>query len=268
MASGSTASLDGTLNYRRGNQLRSLTLDTTGNVMAYPDQLDDLVAGGTVTLGARTSMGRANTVAISQRAGYEPLINVLSPGGNGVVLPPELGAPSPTTGLFDRQSVSSNSLVSLETRWGRRDTTTVGYGYNLRNFLDDPTEEEGAQQFGDSRAHSVTTTYRRTLGSSVKARADYTYQDLETEYASSTGSPDTSTTTPTRTHRVEGGTDVEHALDRRGRRLTWTLTAGAGRIETVSSASLLPYSAWLPVGSATMTLAFTPRWSVDGDVPP
>jgi hypothetical protein len=266
MASGSTASLDATLNYFKGNQRRSFRMDTTGNVLAYPDYFDQPVAGGTASIDAQTAMGRANTISVYERAGYEPLVNVLSPGGNGVVLPPELGAPAPTTGLYDRQSFSSNSRIALDTQWGRRDTTTVGYGYSLRNFLDDPSEEN-ATQYGDNRSHSATATYRRTLSASVKARGDYRYQNLETETTAGTDSTDVLTIRPTRTHRIEGGTDVAHALTRRGRALSWTLTAGAGRIETLSSTSStgqLPQTAWLPMGRATVTLAFSSRWSLDG----
>ena len=80
MASGTTAMLDGTLGYFRGNSLRSIRLDTTGTLTAYPGYLDHPAGGGIANFDARTNAGRDTTLAFSERVGYEPFFNVVLAG--------------------------------------------------------------------------------------------------------------------------------------------------------------------------------------------
>lgn len=62
---------------------------------------------------------------------------------------------------------------------------------------------------------------------------------------------------------MEAGAEVENAISR-SRRLTCYVAAGANYVESVDSTSNRPYHNWVPVGTATATFAFSPRWSVDG----
>ena len=134
-------------------------------------------------------MGRATTFGVSARVGYEPLFNVLSPGAGTGPLPPGVAQPAPTTGLFERNSWSSSTGVSLDRSWGRRDTTTLAYTYRMQEFTDD--------DYGDNTWHDVTAGYRRIASSQVKAGADYRYRNGEY-----TDSQDL--VRPTVEHRVEG----------------------------------------------------------------
>ena len=248
MTSGSTASLDGTLGYFRGNALGSIRMNSTGTLTAYPGYLDSPAAGGVANVAARTTVGRNLTLGASERVGYEPFFNVFSPGASSAPLPPGIGEAVPATGLFERRSLSSNSSVSMDRRWSRKDSTSLSYSYSVQQFTNDDK--------GDSTSHSVATAYRRILAPGVRARAEYRYVNVE--YTDSD-----SAARPTREHRIEAGPEIEKALSRR-RHLTLSLAAGAGYIESIGSTDGQPYDAWVPTGRGSATLALSPLWSVEG----
>ena len=247
MVSGTTASVDGTLGYFRGNSLRSFQLDTTGSLIGYPDNLENPAPAGSLNASGRTPMGRATTLGLSARVSYEPLFSVLSPGAGTGPLPPGVAQPAPTTGLFERNSWSSSTGVSLDRRWGRRDTTTLGYTYRMQEFTDD--------DYGDSTWHDVTAGYRRIASSQVKAGADYRYRNGE--YADSQD-----LVRPTVEQRVEGVTEFVGAPSRR-RSYSLLLAAGAGYLESVN-ASGATFTSWLPIGRARLTFDVSSSWSVEG----
>jgi hypothetical protein len=248
MASGSTGSLDGTLGYFRGNALRSLRMASTGSLTAYPDYMDRPAAGGVATIDARTTIGRSTTFGASERVGYEPFFNVFSAGTSSAPLPSGISAAAPATGLFERRSWNSNTSVSLDRRWSRDDSTSLSYSYRLQHFTN--------ADYGDNRSHSVLAEYRRRLASGVRARAEYRYANLEyTDYSGATR--------PIREHRIEAGPEIEKALSRR-RQLTVSLAAGGTHVESIQSTTRQPYQAWVPTGSASLKLAFSSAWSVEG----
>jgi hypothetical protein len=247
MASGYTESLDSTLDYFRGNARRSLRVDTTGNLVAYPRYVKGVVPGGAADVGGSATVGRDQTISVSERVGYEPLFTVFSPGASLTPLPPPVGGTVAATGLFERRSVSSNSSVSIDSRWSLRNWTSFTASYGVQNFTDGG--------FGDGNTWSVQADYRRGLSRGVRARAEYRYVD--TEYtASDLGR------LPTREHRIEVGPEIDKALSRR-RHLTMSLGAGADYLESIGATSA-PYHAWIPVASASATLGLTPLWSVEG----
>ena len=88
MASGTTAFLDSTLGYFRGNNVRSIRLDGTGSLPAYPGYIYHPAPGGVANVDAKTNVGRVLTLGVAERFGYEPFFNVFSPGSSGVPLPP------------------------------------------------------------------------------------------------------------------------------------------------------------------------------------
>jgi hypothetical protein len=248
MASGTTGSLDGTLGYFRGNALRSIHMDSTGSLTAYPDYMDRPAAGGSALIDARTTVGRSTTFGASERVGYEPFFSVFSPGANSSSLATGIANAVPAAGLFERRSLSSNSSVSLDRRWSRDDSTSLAYSYRTQHFT--------GEDYGDNRSHEVATAYRRRLASGVRARVEYRYTNLE--YDDYNG-----TVRPLREHRIEAGPDVEKALSRR-RHLTLSLAAGAIHVESVSSTTRLRYTAWVPTGSGSLKLGVSPTWSIDG----
>ena len=247
MVSGPTASVDGTLAYFRGNSLRSFSLDTTGALIGYPDNLEKPAPAGSVNVAIRTPLGRALTLGLSERVSYEPLFNVLSSGSSTGPLPPDVMEPTPTNGLFERNSWSSNTGVSLEQRWGRKDTTTLAYAYRTQEFIDD--------DYGDNAWHDVSAGYRRLLSAQVKAGADYRYRNGE--YADSNDF-----VRPTIEHRVEGVAEFVGAPSRR-RSYTLLLAAGAGYLESLNATGAT-FTSWLPVGRARLTFDVSQNWSVDG----
>jgi len=247
MVSGTTASVDGTLGYFRGNSLRSFQLDTTGSLVGYPDNLENPAPAGSLNASGRTPMGRATTLGLSGRVSYQPLFSVLSPGAGTGPLPPGVAQPAPTTGLFERKSLSSSAGVSLDRRWGRRDTTTLGYTYRMQEFTDD--------DYGDSAWHDVAASYRRIASSQVKAGADYRYRSGEYRDSQDLARP-------TVEHRVEGVTEFMGTPSRR-RSYSILLAAGVRYLELVSASGATSTS-WLPVGRTRLTLDVSSNWSIEG----
>ena len=172
MVSGSTVFAGGTLAYFRGNRRHSIRMDGTGTLAGYPGNLDTPAPGAVATIGASTALGRDLTLDVSQRAAYEPFFNAFNAAAGSTPLPPGGGEATSAAGLFERQSVSSNTSASLDRRWSREDATSLSYGYDARLFSEDDS--------GDSRSHSVTADYRRRLATGVRARAEYRYRNLDT----------------------------------------------------------------------------------------
>jgi hypothetical protein len=248
MASGGTAYADGTLNYLRGNRRHSVRVDSTGSLTAYPGYLDNPAPGAIVDVGILTTAGRDTKFTLSERVGYEPFFNVYSPGASTTPLPPEIGDAIPATGLFERRSWSSYSAAALEQRWGRRDWTTLTYAYRVQEFTDD--------DYGDNTTQEAQADYRRLLSRGVRVVAQYRYRDLE--YVESDD-----LVRPTREHRIEAGPELEKVLSRR-RQVSFSLTAGAAGVESVSTSTREPYENWVPTGSASLRYSLSPNWSVDG----
>lgn len=256
MTSGYTSSLDGTLDYRRGNAHNDLRIGTTGNLMAYPGYIDTPAAGVAGSMGGKTTVGRRLTFDAGGRVGYEPFFNAFS-AGMGTPLPPESGPSTPVAGLFERRSVNSNARVGMDTRLTRRDSAEMSYAFTSQAFLDDDVDEAAATfGAGDSLSQTVGAGYRRVVSRSVRITTDYQYADIS--YDASLGA-----SMSTRSHRVEGGTSVEHAVARGERSITWSVSGGAARVEALTSAERAPYAAWLPVGSASLTVPFSPTAFVE-----
>jgi hypothetical protein len=247
MASGTTASMDGTLGYFRGNRLHSIRMDGTGTLTAYPGYLDGPAAGGIADVAARTTLGSDLTLDASERVGYAPLFSVFPAGASGAP-PPGSGQSAAATGLFERRSLSSSSSVLLGRRWSRNDATSLSYSYRTQEFTGD--------DYGDSRSHSATAEYQRGLGHGVRARGEYRYGN--TEYTDSQGA-----LRPMVEHRIEAGPDVEKQLSRR-RHLSFSLAAGATRVESVTAVDLQPFSEWVPTGRISLAFEPSPDWSVQG----
>jgi hypothetical protein len=248
MASGGTGYLDASLRYFHGNSLRSVGVDSTGSLTAYPGYLDHPAPGAFVNLSGRTTVGRNTTFGASQRVGYEPLFNVFSPGASGTPLPPEIGQSVPATNLFERNSWNSNSSVSLDRRWSREDSTLLSYSYRVQRFTDADN--------GDNTWHTVTATYWRGLSRGFRAGPKYRYENGE--YIDSA-----EFTRPMIQHRIEGAGEFESALSRR-RHLRLSLTAGAGYLESVSSTTREPFRSWMPVGTVNLVVGLSPAWSLEG----
>lgn len=246
IASGSTGYLDGALEYFGGNTLRSIRIGSTGNVHAYPGYLERPAAGGAATVDAMTTVGRNLTFRATERVGYESLFNVFSPGASSRPSPPGIGETVPATGLFERHSLSSYTLVSIGRLWSRRDSTSFSYSYGVQQFTDD--------DYGNNNSHDVLAEYRRRLAQGVGARAEYRY--VNGEYTEHDGA-----VRLTSEHRIEGGPEIEKALSRR-RHLTLWLGAGASHIESAGSTGREPCHSWVPVGSGSVTLGLSPLWSV------
>lgn len=248
MSSGRVGTLDAALAYLKGNNLHAFRIDTTGTVFAYPDYLDCPAAGGSASLGGKTTVGGSTTFAMSQRVGYEPLFSALSPSAGTALPAPGTDQTTPTIGIFERRSFSSRTMASLGQQLGRRDSLSTSYTYGIVEFNDnDP---------GDNTSHTASAGYTHVVAEGARVRAEYSYGDIAYTDLEDAVRPAT-------THRVEGGLDFEHVISTR-RMVTWSLAAGASRLETIGVVDDKPFSTWLPTGSGSLKVALSSSWSIQG----
>ena len=255
-ASGYTGFLDARLDYFRGTTLRSIRVGSGGSLRTYPGYLDSPAPGGLATIEGTTALGRKHTLRVSERVEYLPLFTAGVIGVSGVAPPPLTGEGSPatagalpSTGLFERQSWISDTAVSLERNWTRRDTTRVSYDYFTQRFTSD--------EYGDNHYNQATAEYRRRLERGVTLRTSYRY--LDGNYSDYAGD-----TYPRTEQTVEGGPDFVKMLH--GQRRLWvSLGAGATWVEGVNTATHEPYDDWVPTASAAATFDLTNTWWLRGD---
>ncbi len=256
MASGNTGSADGTLAYVRGNSHHQLNLGTSGSVMVYPGYLDGPAAGASANIGGRTAASRRVTLSGDARLGYEPFFNAFNPGSAGTPLPPDVTPATPTTGIFERRTLTSRAGAKMETHLSRRDSLSFSYAFGRQSFMDDDTgadeETPRVAWFGDSTTHTAGASWGHTVSAGVRTRAGYnraqtSYDGVERDGIQREGRS-------MRTQRIDGGLEVEHGVDRGRRLVRWDVTGGAAYVEAQTSAERGPYAAWLPVGSASLTV--------------
>jgi hypothetical protein len=63
--------------------------------------------------------------------------------------------------------------------------------------------------------------------------------------------------------RLDGGVEGD-LRPSRNRTLLWEATAGAARVDALTTAHRLPYSAWVPVGSGRLGLMLSRMWELEG----
>ncbi len=248
MTSGPTGNLNANLAYFQGNTRRAIRMESNGSLQAYPGYLERPATGGFAIVDGKTMLGRGTTLRGSERVGYEPLFSVFSPGAISGPLPPGAIQAVPATGLFERQSWSSHTAVSINRDWTRRRSVTLSYAYRTQRFTDDNP--------GDNTSHDASMEYRESVASAVRARGAYRYVD--TDYVDYGG-----IVRPVREHRMEAGPEIEMTRSRR-HRLMLSFAAGASYVESIGSVNPQPYHAWVPIGSANLNLGLSPFWSIDG----
>jgi len=251
MRSGTAATLDGGLQYVRGNARHSLRLDSRGMAYHYPDYLSDPVAGVSVVAGLRTTVGRSTALDGSQTFGSEPFFSAFAPAAN--VSTPTLATQQaiPITGLFERRSRHARTSVSVAQPLGARHSLSAGYTYGTRQFSDD--------QVGDNSSHATNTGYAVAVSDALRLRGDYQYTTFDLRAEDSLAAPQTD-----RTHRVEGGLDLQLA-SRGDRPLTLMAVAGAARLESTGAtdAAVPGATAWVPVATAGLGVPLGATWSIE-----
>ncbi|MCC6164556.1 MAG: hypothetical protein IT182_14495 [Acidobacteria bacterium] len=256
MASGNTGSADASLAYVRGNTYHQLNLGTSGSVMVYPGYLDGPAAGASANIGGRTAPSRRVTLSGDARLGYEPFFNAFNPGSAGTPLPPDVTPATPATGIFERRTLTSRAGATMETHLGRRDSLSFSYTFGRQSFLDDDTgtdeETPRVAWFGDSTTHTAGASFAHTVSAGLRTRVDYSRAQTSYDGTARDGSRRESRSM--RTQRLEGGLDVEHGVDRGRRLVRWNVTGGAAYVQAQTFAERAPYAAWLPVGSASLTV--------------
>ncbi len=244
MSSGTVGTLDATLAYSKGNNLHAFRMDTAGTAFAYPNYLDGPAARRQRRLGGKTTVGRSTTFDLSQRVGYDPFFSALAPSAGRRLPAPGLDQAMPTMRACSSVGrISSRSTASRRPASGAGGTrTSTSYTY-------------GARRVQRRRARATTRrTPHRPATSAWSRTAHACGPTTATATSPITAAGDA--VRPTTTHRVEGGLDIEHVIPTR-RMVTWSLPAGASRLESIGAVDDQPFTTWLPTGSGSLKVALS-----------
>ena len=226
-------------------------LDMNGFVSRYGSDPVQVRSGGGLVARAQHAYGRGDRSSISatQRLHYDP---VYAGDGISLVRPPtgfEGIVNVDPTGLYFRESFTSDSTVGLSTELSPRDRVNAGYGYTLRDYLDDAG--------GDSKHHNVTVSYDRQLSRSYSVQTNYQWAKADvdlnarfalplSEHIITVGPQYVKRLSPTRRITVGGGIGGTYVTERN--QLTGAETA-----------------TWAPSGQAHAAIDITRDWSLDGN---
>ena len=242
MISGATANANATLAYFLGNGRHSIRMGASGSLTGYPENLEDPAPGGTLDVGAMTTVGRNTTFEVSERVGYEPFFNVYSPGASGSLLPPGTSEAVPAAGLFERNSLSTDTMASVEQRWSRWNSMSLSYSYRTQEFMDD--------DYGDYSSQEAKVELPAKPGERGQSSCRIRIQTDRLHRLCICRAADTRAQNRWRPRIFQGAVPPQATDALPGRR---SQLHRGDRLDTGQ-----PYTTWLPTGSVDATLTLSP----------
>jgi hypothetical protein len=248
----STASTyaDAALRYWRGRAARSIEIEGRGYTTWYDVQSHGSSLGAGLRMVGSSTLGRHDRIEVADALGYDPLLTL---GGFGV-LRQDLGIdPVPGTsalqGLTNIRTLNNSLTTSLRHQWGQRSNTSIGYSFGLQNYLD-----PGGL---DTQTQTANVMHEQQISRRVSLRG--TYVRSNSNYTSASGD-----VRPNDNDSVDGGVSYDKPLSRT-RHLTFSVTAGAIHVATVSTATEKPISYWMPSGSGTARIDIGRTWGLSAN---
>jgi hypothetical protein len=248
--SGYTGFAAAALLYWRGRQTRTFEVRGRGYVNSFrnlgvePTYGGDLQARLTTPLGER----RRHDLELAGASRSDPFYSPATLGPlRADVASGTLPDANPANGYYMRRSLANEARISLTNRWSTRDTVTLGYRYDMREFNDHD---------GDSRSHIASFDYARTLGRRAGLRT--TYRHSESTLFESAGPR------PLAQDGIELGFQHEQRLTPT-RRFWFGVGAGAAYVSTLDTLTRLPRSYVLPSGYGNALLDIGRTWNVSGE---
>jgi len=241
--------------YWRGTTLKSFEVEGRGYVTTYSNTDAGPLQGGSFRVGGTTPWGRRSTVRFDERASFDPLYSLrggFAPLRDAVGSAGLPGASNTTFGMFVRDSWGSDSTISADRTFGRRNVLTGDYSFNTRNYNDDLG--------GSSKAHRAGASYTYNFDRSAALRMGYTFGHTEIEEVLS----GTVFTRPIDEHTIDAGPSYTKRISPT-RQLLVSATAGATHVDTLSSQTSQPISYWAPYGSGQARLDLGRSWALWGD---
>jgi hypothetical protein len=252
-ASGYVGQFNGGFQYRRGKGRNNLDFGVQGSSTVYGDIDVGPTNTAGVTFGSHSGLGRSNMLHLTQAFTYDSTyaLDALGPVEDVVTTPGELPTGGAVDGLLSQASWASQTGVSLDRQWSRRDSTSIGYDYSYRSFTGSNGET--------SKGHGANASYTRQLTRVASMSANYAFSN--SDYA---GSFTEGPRRPVDSHNIEGSAAFTKRVSPR-RSLYFGFGGGASRVETVSTEALVPYQYWAPVANADARLDLSMTWTLAGN---
>jgi hypothetical protein len=237
--------------YYRGRQERWFAVGGNAYGVSYGDAGPGVSSGGGVNLSGATRLRQRDTLLVTQTLNNDPLFSL----GSLAVLTPVVGStPLPgsntATGLIERRSWSSQSLVDYSLLTSRSNVMNFNYRYGARRY------PESADLPGDADTHGASASISRSLSRRASVRGSYGFS--RGEYQDAGG------TRPLTQHTVAGGPQFEKVFSRT-RRLQLSAAVGANYTKTLSSLALnrelVDY--WTPYGETSLQFDASRAWDLN-----
>jgi hypothetical protein len=242
--SGYTAFADGSLEYRRGNQLNWFEARGDGSVNAYRSLDLGPTVGGGEQVGGQMTFGRYELRA-SHYLRYSPYFSLDLLGA----VQAESVTDNTTNTLNESGSWSQGGSLTLTRQWTRNTSTDFSYAFNGQVYVD----ERGF----DGLTHQGAIGLNRTLGRRTSFRASYQHSD--NHYTQPLGG---SVPNVTRTGNV--GVAYERRLSP-SRQIALSGGGGASHVESVDTLTFAPAKFWTPAAYGAVRLDVARSWTLHGD---
>lgn len=249
--SGYTGTADTTLRYFIGRAERSLSATGRAFTTAYSfSDLEPQVGGG-LDIGAMTPVGRRNRLSATQTLSYAPNLVLgafrsLQPAVDGATLPDS----GERSGLAQQRSIARSSTVNFERRWTTRQTSSLGYSYSRRIYLD----ELG----NDDSSHGANGQHDWAFSRSASAHASYRVSNSRYFFQGIGVGEDSA---PLNNHAVEGGASYHRRLSPT-RQIVVSGSAGSTYVESIDETDGSRRDFWMPSASALTRVDLGRSWSL------
>jgi hypothetical protein len=250
--SGSTAFADLMLEYVRRSRKGHIGVRTLGNMVMYPEFLNQPAPGAKARVFGTLQLGRQHTLEASSQVRSEPMFTAglqmeehpADIAAGSTMVQPNLGF---RVNLFQRRSFVSSNKAYLTRTWSPRDRTVVSYLYFTQQYDD---------RNGNNYYHEAAIHYQHSVGRRIGLGGTYTFHDgAATDYIYDSR--------PLTRQTAAGQAAFAKKLSRR-RQLSATVDLGATHIASLDTAIGEPYEHWAPYASASGHLDMSLNWTIAG----
>ena len=239
----------------RAKLARMFTLGAHTFFNDYHDLDLGISSGGDVRVGVTSPMGRSVTGRANAAFSSDPQFDLSSRlPGVGEIPASSIDAPplSPAfSGLNDARSNTAYGGVGLDWQTGQRSLLGLTSNYYDRSYSG---TSSGA--LGDSHGYRAGVSLSQTLSRRARVRTVY-------EYGNSTVT-ELDVERPSKEHRIEVGPAYERRLSP-SRTLRLAASAGAIRVETLSTFRERLVTYWTPSGSGSFDVDLVRTWQARGE---
>jgi hypothetical protein len=245
--SGTTGTVSGAVDYRRGRATRSIEATGRSAMATYRNVGVRPLVGGRGNVRAFGQFFEKTTITGWGEADYQPtfMFGSFTPQGADSATPP----PDPTAGVTEIRSFNASGGASVVQAWNVRHSTNASQVYSRMRSTG--AGEMATNDFTTVLGHSWN--FLRNVG----LEGSYTFSN-QNSGNNAVGDR------PLDTHTGSLGLEVRVPVSRT-RRMTFSGHAGATRVQTLSSNDNLPLDYVTPSGGGSVRLDIGRTWALSAD---